>query len=339
VDAKRAASESRERLVRAGAGLGTALAGRASAARERLEHAGPGLKTAWAVRAEDGRVRYFLAGLGLGLLAGSLTGSQFGFLPATGRVSETVYRAGWPVPRAALAGIAAGLCLSAIALISRWADGRNWESRRRRVSARLRARAAEDPVFRQHLKADPRGAFDHELRSKTRVPPGFEVTVVEKTPAHWYVVLPPPGAKKPGALAVRVEDGRIDYATTGFGVGLIAGSLLSIASDNMQWVHFTGFRWAPLASLGLVWGLGLFVMSLGSQSRTGRDWSWERRPMPAVRWLVTKAVKDPKVRKELKAHPRRVFDREVGPRLRGPTPDDFEITVLEETPTHEYIVL
>lgn len=311
---------------------------RASESRERLERAGPGLKTAWEMRAEDGRVRYALAGLGLGLLAGSLLGNQYGILPATGRTSAPVYWAGWAVPRVALLGIAAGLFFSAIALISRWASGRDWESRRRRVSARIRAKAGEDPVFAEHLKADPRGTFDHEFGSRIRVPAGFEVTVLEETPAHWYVVLPPADTRRPGAWAERDQDGRIGYAYAGFGVGLIALPP-SIASDNMHWFNWTGFGWGPLAFLGLVSGWFLFMVTLGPKSWTGQDWSWERRPKTADQWLVTKAGKDPRFRKELKAHPRRVFDRELRSKLRFPVPDGFEMTVLEETPTHEYIVL
>jgi hypothetical protein len=311
----------------------------ASEIRERLDDAGPGLMSAWEVRAADGRVRYALAGLGLGLLAGSALGNQFGILPVTGRVSTLVYWAGWAVPKMALGGLVAGLFFCAIALVSRWASGRNWESRRHRVSARLRAKAGEDPRFRQHLIAEPRGVFDHQFGSRIRVPAGFEVTVLEETPAHWYVVLPPPGTKKPGAWAVRDQDGRIDYAYAGFGLGLIAGSLLSIATDQMHWVNFTGVGWRPFVSLGFVGGLGLFVVALAPKSRTGRDWSWERRDMTADRWLATKAVKDPRFRKELKASPLRVFDRELRSRMLDSVPDGLEITVLEETPTHEYIVL
>jgi hypothetical protein len=315
------------------------LAVRASETWERLEDTGPGLIIAWEERAKDGRVRYAMAGLGLGLLAGSLLGNQFGILPALGRVSGVVYWAGRAVPWLAIAGIAVGLFFCAVALLSRWAESRDWEYRRRRVNARLRAKAAEDPVFRQHLKADPRGTFDCEFGSRIRVPPGFEVTVVEETPAHWYLVLPPAGTRLPGAWAVRAEDGRIDYAYAGFGVALIVGSLVSIASDNMQWFNWTGFGWAPLAFLSATAGLVLFAISLYPKGFTDQDWGWERRPMTADRYLITKAVKDPRFRKDLKAHPRRVFDRELKSKLRAPVPDGFEITVLEETPTHEYIVL
>jgi hypothetical protein len=207
------------------------------------------------------------------------------------------------------------------------------------VNARLRARAAGDTGFRQHLKADPRGTFDCEFGSRIRVLPGFEVTVVEETPAHWYVVLPPTGTPMPGTWAVRAEDGRIDYGYAGFGAALIAGSVVSIASDNMQWFNWAGFGWAPLAFLSATVGFVLFVVSLYPKGWTNQDWGWERRRMTADRYLIAKAVKDPGFRKDFKAHPRRVFDREARSRLRVPVPDGFDITVLEETPTHEYIVL
>ena len=339
MDAKRAVSQNWERLIRAQAGLRSALTVRAAETRERLEDAVPGVQDAWESRVKDGRVRYIMGGCGLGLLVGSLLGNQFGILPGLGLASAVVYWAGRVVPWLALVGVAVGLCFCAAALLSRWADGRDWESRRRRVNARLRARAAEDPVFRQHLKADPRGAFDCEFGSRIRVPPGFEVTVVEETPAHWYVVLQPAGTRMPGPWAMRGEDGRIDYAHAGFGIGLIAGSLVSIASDNIQWFNWTGFGWAPLAFLGATAGFVLFVVSFYPKSSTGYDWGWARRPKTADRWLVTKAGKDPGFRRELKACPLRVFDRELRSKMVVPVPDGFEITVLEETPTHEYIVL
>jgi hypothetical protein len=257
VDAKHAASAGWERLAHAGAGLGTALAGRASQARDRLEDVGPELQTAWQMRVEDGRVRYALAGLGLGLLVGSMLGNQFGILPATGRVSATVHWAGWAAGTVTLLGAAVGLWLCLTALVLRTVGGRDWPSRRRRVAARIRAKAATVPGFAEQLKISPRGTFDRELGPKTPVPDGFEVTVHEETPAHWYVVLPPLGTKKPGPWAVRAEDGRIDYATGSCGLGLIAGSLLSIVSDNMHWFNWTSFGWAPLAFLGLVCGFGL----------------------------------------------------------------------------------
>jgi hypothetical protein len=317
VDAKSTASETWERLARAGTGLGSA----------------------WAVRAEDGRVRYAIAGLALGLFAGSLLGNDYGILPVTGRISTTVHWAGWTVETLSLGGVVAGLCLSVIALLLRAASGRGWESRRRRVSATIRIKADMDPVFREQLKAEPRGTFDREFGSRIPVPDGFEITVLEETPAHWYVVLAPAGTKRRNAWAQREEDGRIDYAIAGFGLGLIAGSLLSIAGDHIGWWYQNGFGLVPFASLGTVVAFALFVIALGPRSMTDKDWAWERRPMTADRYLGTKAGKDPKFREELKAHPRRTFDRELGSRILRPVPDGFEITVLEATATHEYIVL
>ncbi len=51
--------------------------------------------------------------------------------------------------------------------------------------------------------------------------------------------------------------------------------------------------------------------------------------------VITKATEDPEFREQLKADPRGTIEREFGEQI----PDDVEITVLEETPKHAYIVL
>ncbi len=51
--------------------------------------------------------------------------------------------------------------------------------------------------------------------------------------------------------------------------------------------------------------------------------------------LITKATEDPEFREQLKADPRGTVEREFGVKV----PDDVEITVLEESPKHAYIVL
>ena len=51
--------------------------------------------------------------------------------------------------------------------------------------------------------------------------------------------------------------------------------------------------------------------------------------------LITKATEDAEFREQLKAHPRDTVAHEFGSQI----PDDLEITVLEETPKHVYIVL
>lgn len=49
-------------------------------------------------------------------------------------------------------------------------------------------KAAEDPQFRQQLKSDPRGALERE--AGTRIPDDIEITVLEETHDHAYIVLP-----------------------------------------------------------------------------------------------------------------------------------------------------
>lgn len=209
------------------------------------------------------------------------------------------------------------------------------------MNARICTKAAVDPKFGEQLKADPRATFDRELGSKIPVPDGFEITVLEEAPAHWYVVLARDGTRWPSAWTERDEDGRIDYAIAGLGLGLLAGSLLSIAGDNTGSFAWHDLPKAPISALGVLFGLVLFLITLIPQSRSDRDWSWKPHPRAIQRYLATKAGKDPSFREELKAHPRRAFDRERGSRvlMLDPVPDGFEITVLEETPTHEYIVL
>jgi hypothetical protein len=52
----------------------------------------------------------------------------------------------------------------------------------------LIAKAAEDLEFREQLKADPRATVGRE--NGITVPDDVEVTVVEETPKHAYIVLP-----------------------------------------------------------------------------------------------------------------------------------------------------
>ena len=56
------------------------------------------------------------------------------------------------------------------------------------VQARLMARAATDPAFRQQLLANPRATLEQEL--KTTLPAELEVQVVEETPTRLCLVLP-----------------------------------------------------------------------------------------------------------------------------------------------------
>lgn len=52
----------------------------------------------------------------------------------------------------------------------------------------LIAKAMEDLDFRARLKSDPRGTLERELG--VPVPAGMEITVLEQSPKHAYVVLP-----------------------------------------------------------------------------------------------------------------------------------------------------
>ena len=62
-----------------------------------------------------------------------------------------------------------------------------------RTREELIARATEDPGFREQLKADPRGTLERELGAA--LPDDFEVTVVEESPRHAYLALPPAAAE------------------------------------------------------------------------------------------------------------------------------------------------
>jgi hypothetical protein len=52
----------------------------------------------------------------------------------------------------------------------------------------LITKATEDQEFRDQLKADPRVTVGHEFGSQ--IPEDFEITVLEETPKHAYIVLP-----------------------------------------------------------------------------------------------------------------------------------------------------
>lgn len=57
--------------------------------------------------------------------------------------------------------------------------------------------------------------------------------------------------------------------------------------------------------------------------------------MPDREFIMRKAAEDPQFREQLKSDPRGTLAREAG----APVPDDIEITVVEETRDHAYIVL
>ena len=57
--------------------------------------------------------------------------------------------------------------------------------------------------------------------------------------------------------------------------------------------------------------------------------------MAASERLITKAITDADFRRRLMSDPRETLERETG----KPVPPDMEVTVLEETRRHAYIVL
>ena len=140
------------------------------------------------------------------------------------------------------------------------------------------------------------------------------------------------------AWTERTEDGRVRYAMTGLGLGLLVGSLLSAVGTHIAPVDFTGFGYASIGFLGFVCGLCLLVITLMPWSWTGESWACKRRPMTAQRLIanaITRANEDSEFREHLKGDPRRTVEREFGFAI----PDDFEITVLEETPKHAFAIL
>jgi hypothetical protein len=68
---------------------------------------------------------------------------------------------------------------------------------RHEIETQLIEKANADPAFRQHLLDDPKGAVADLLG--VALPPEMTITVLEETPGHHYLVLPP-AAPAPDAL-------------------------------------------------------------------------------------------------------------------------------------------
>lgn len=231
VDAKRALSKIWERSLRAGHWSGRA----------------------WTERAEDGRIRYAMAGAGVGLIIGSFT--------TTVDNTAGVTWAGLRVASISLVGFGLGLALLAITLVWPWIDEEwAWERRRKTSRQRLITEADDDPEFREELKADPRQAFAREFGRKT--PDDPEITVLEQTPKHVYIVLQPSVLSRGPAATTsraarwcecawteRAEDGRVSYATAACGLGLLVGSVVAVIGDNAPLINWTGFGLARFPSL------------------------------------------------------------------------------------------
>jgi hypothetical protein len=71
--------------------------------------------------------------------------------------------------------------------------------KRHEVEAALIERATKDEAFRRALIADPTGTLEREIGAKA--PEGFSLTVVEETPEHRYLVLPPAPRGEGGELS------------------------------------------------------------------------------------------------------------------------------------------
>ena len=88
------------------------------------------------------------------------------------------------------------------------------ERQRRRgddLRAQLIEQATRDQAFRQELVRDPKGAVQRELG--LRVPPGFEITVLEETPTTAYLVLPP----VPGTSGQELSERDLEAVAGGWG--------------------------------------------------------------------------------------------------------------------------
>jgi hypothetical protein len=60
---------------------------------------------------------------------------------------------------------------------------------RHEIESQLIEKAGTDPAFRRHLLDDPKAAVADLLG--VALPPGMTITVLEETPGHHYLVLPP----------------------------------------------------------------------------------------------------------------------------------------------------
>ena len=87
---------------------------------------------------------------------------------------------------------------------------------REQVEQQIVQKAATDPAFRQQLLRDPRAALAGQLGAP--LPQGVQVSVLEETPSHSYIVLPPTevqaGPSSPTSNSVRPPAGRAIPGTT-----------------------------------------------------------------------------------------------------------------------------
>jgi hypothetical protein len=128
----------------------------------------------------------------------------------------------------------------------------------------------------------------------------------------------------------REEDGRVRYAVAGLGLGLLVGPIAAVILDhNLPWQDYTDLGRGPASFVVLCAGAALVGIAIFWGDRV-------RRPRTIYESAIAKAAQDAEFREELKADPRRTIERENP----GWTPPaDLEITVLEGTPQHFYLVL
>ena len=87
----------------------------------------------------------------------------------------------------------------------------------RDLEAQVIAQAAQDPVYRARLLADPRAVFAELGLS---IPPGVKIRAVEETAGQYYLVLPAAAARAAGAS---LSDAQLETVAGG-GPAYTAGS-------------------------------------------------------------------------------------------------------------------
>jgi len=87
----------------------------------------------------------------------------------------------------------------------------NANQSREQVEQNIVKKASTDQAFRQQLISNPRAALESQLGSP--LPQGVQVSVLEETPSHYYLVLPPSGV----AAGSQLSDEQLGAAAGGAG--------------------------------------------------------------------------------------------------------------------------